>query len=340
MKILFVGSQDDCSLEKWYAAHLQEQGIETKLFPAQTIFYDYYRHSLANKLLFKSGLSRIYTHIERELTAEVLRFKPDVVWIFKGMEIYPSFLSWLREQKIRLVNYNADNPFLFSGPGSGNKNVTDSIGLYDLHLAYDTEVRKRIEKEYGIPCGLLPFGYELPDLLYEQCIRQEEVRSVCFLGNPDRQRAEFLRRLAEDLPVHVYGTRWNDHLEHPRITFFGPVYGDEFWKVLYRYRVQLNLMRVHNPRSHNMRSFEIPGVGAIGLFPDTPDHRTYFEDQKEVFLYKDAGDCVRLATEILAMPDEQAQQIRLNARRRSVTSGYSYYERIKAVLPLVLNTHA
>lgn len=339
MKILFTGSDAECSLERWYAEHLKEDGIDVRLFPAQSIFYQYYGASLKNKLLYKAGLSSIYRRINELLNEEVDRFRPDVIWIFKGMEIMPSFLARVKEKGIRVVNFNPDNPFLFSGPGSGNKNVTRSIGSYDLHLTYDPSIRARIEKEYQIPAFMLPFGFELTDALYRQCIAQEEVAGVCFLGNPDVQRASFLRQLSEKVPVHVYGHDWSAFLQEPGVTIFGPVYGDEFWKVLYRYRLQLNLMRVHNPQSHNMRSFEIPGVGGIGLFPDTPDHRLYFEDKKEVFLFRDLEECAELARQILEMSGQEAGQIRQNARLKSVSSGYSYKERVRSILPLLFPTH-
>ena len=339
MKIIFVGSEADCSLERWYAVHLKEAGVIVKLFPAQSMFYSYYRQSIINKLAFKAGISSIYKRIERQLRKEVEQFRPEVVWIFKGMEISPSFLVWLRSQGIRSVNFNPDHPFVFSGKGSGNKNVTRSIGLYDLHFTYDREISARIEKDYGIPCRLLPFGYELDDRLYEQCIIQEEVPDICFLGNPDRQRADFVRQLAEKFPLQVYGHDWDRFIQHPNVTIFPPAYGDDFWKVLYRYRVQLNLMRVHNSHSHNMRSFEVPAAGGIGLFPDTSDHRIYFEDKKEVFLYRNAAECAELAGYLLKMSKEDASRVRHAARLRSVSSGYSYRQRIINALPILFPSH-
>jgi hypothetical protein len=115
---------------------------------------------------------------------------------------------------------------------------------------------------------LLPFGFELSDKLFKECSEQDEVMKLCFLGNPDKERVQFIEQLANSLPIGVYGNDWNKHTIHSNITCFGPVYRDGFWKTLYRYRVQLNLMRPHNPASHNMRSFEIPAVGGIGLYPD------------------------------------------------------------------------
>jgi spore maturation protein CgeB len=340
MEILFVGSEADCSLERWYAVHLKEAGVEVELFPTQSIFFEYYRKSLVNKLIFKAGLSSIYQRMDRMLREAVNSFKPDIVWIFKGMEVYPSFLSWLKGKGIRSVNFNPDNPFIFSGRGSGNRNVTESIGLYDLHFSYDRVICDHIEKEYRLPCQLLPFGHDLRDDVYEICVRQKEEREVCFLGNPDRDRADFVLALAERCAVNVYGHDWDRYVRHSGVKVYGPAYGDDFWKVLYRYRVQLNLHRPHNLHSHNMRSFEIPAVGGIGLFPDTPDHRLYFEDRKEVFLYKNMAECADLAYYLLNISEEEALRIRKAARLRSITGNYSYKERIAAVLPILASLNA
>ena len=91
--------------------------------------------------------------------------------------------------------------------------------------------------------------------------------------------------------------------------------------------MQINMMRPHNPQSHNMRTFEAPGVGGILLGPDNPDHRSFFEIDKEVFLYKDIDECIAKIKYLLALPVEEANKIRSAARKRSIESGYTYKER-------------
>ena len=155
---------------------------------------------------------------------------------------------------------------------------------------------------------------------------------LCFLGNPDEQRAAFLLQLAGEFTIDVYGVDWNKYIRHSNITVYPPVYGDEFWQTLHKYRVQLNLMRQHNPDSHNMRSFEVPGAGAIGLFPYTPDHAQFFVEQKEVFLYKNMEECRRYAGLLLNMTQEDADRIRIAARKKSLEEGYAYSDRALQVL--------
>src|ERR1700761_148107 len=175
MKILMVGSDQVWSIEKIYYKWLLHWQQEVELFAAQNEFYAYYQRSLLNKLIYRAGLSRIIPRINAQLREVVSRFRPDVVLVFKGMEVQPATLRWLREQGILLANYNPDNPFIFSGTGSGNSRVTAGIPLYDLHLTYNLEIKARLEREYAVATAYLPFGFEVSDALYEQCCRQEEI---------------------------------------------------------------------------------------------------------------------------------------------------------------------
>lgn len=315
---------------------MQNAGAEVSVFTAQSYFYDYYNQSLLHKALFKFSLSGIIGRINKMYRETVERIKPDVVWVFKGMEITPESVLWTKNRGVRIVNYNPDNPFIFSGPGSGNRNVTDSIPLYDLHFTYNLSVKARIEKDFRLPVHFLPFGFDLDPALYESMSSGEETVKMCFAGNPDAIRAKFIRSLAEaGICIDVYGNNWDRFLAHANVTGHPPVYAEGFWDVLHRYRVQLNLMRIHNPDSHNMRSFEVPGAGGIMLAPRTREHEMFFEDGKEAFFFKDEKETISLVKRLLAMTTAESSQIRSNARRRSIDSGYSYQHRAEEALQVL-----
>ena len=333
MKILVVGSDKGFAIENIYIKYLQLAEMEVHRFPSRSIFFDYYQRSIVNKLLFRLGVSRIYNTINNQLKKTVIDFRPEVIWVFKGMEIFPETLEWLRQEGIKLVNYNADNPFIFSSNGSGNRNLTDSLHLYDLHLTYSQSVRNRIQEEFKIKTVLLPFGFDIEQSLVERCMLEPEISEVCFLGNPDKSRAKFIQALADKgIPMVVYGKDWNRFINHPGIKIHRPVHGEDLWRVLRKYRVQLNLVRVHNEDSHNMRTFEVPGVGGIMVAPNTSDHRLYFEDGQEVILFNELKDCVEKIRQTLNFPKERADEIRTAARKRSLESKYSYRDRTQQVI--------
>jgi spore maturation protein CgeB len=331
MRVMVVGSDRIDAIENFFVKHLRSQGVEVFLSPSYVLFHDYYNRSILNKILFRAGLSGIYRKINKQLLAHVDSFKPEIVWVFKGMEIYPSTLQHIRTRGIKTANYNPDNPFIFSSRGSGNSNVARSIKLFDLHFTYNLEVQARLS-EMGLKACLLPFAYEVSDEQHDACIKQREVIKACFLGNPDQLRADFLHALADKgIDIDVFGHHWEAFVKRDNIKINKPVYGDEFWKVLWRYRVQINLMRIHNLDSHNMRTFEIPGIGGIMVAPDTTEHRLFFEDKKEAFFFKGVDDCADIIKQLLSADDETAAKYRIYARKRSLLSGYRYKDRARTV---------
>jgi len=333
MRLLIVGSDKIYAIENFYVKYIQEQGVEVTLFTAQDYFEDYYHKNILNKLLYRAGLSRIIGKVNLLFKRAVSQFKPDIVWIFKGMEIEPSSLLWLRKLGISLVNYNPDNPFIFSGRGSGNKNIRRSLPLYDLFFTYNLQIQSRLEKDYNAKVSFLPFGFDLDNGLYQTLSELPEKIKLCFAGNPDEERAAFISKLAEaGMDIDVYGNDWKRFINHSRVTVFPPVLGDEFWKVLRSYRVQLNLMRPHNEHSHNMRSFEVPGVGGILLAPDTREHRMFFTANEDIFLFGNAEECIEKIRFLLSLNANQADMIRQKARQKSLEAGYQYKGRAQFAL--------
>lgn len=334
MRVLFAGQFKVWSIEHHYAKYLKSYA-EVFTYPAEDVFDDYYWPSPLNKAIFKLGVSRIYNRIAIELVAKAQEVNPDIVWVFKGMRILPKALKDLREMGIKVVNYNPDHPFFFSSRGSGNSNVTASIGLYDMHLCYDKRVAQRIEKEFGIQTAMLPFGYELSEADFNEIKNAEEVNEACFIGTCDKIRVDHVMHVASHgIPVNVFGNSWAKMLpgSAKNVIVHDPVYGKDFWLNMRKYRLQLNIFRPHNIGSHNMRTFETPAVGGIQLAPDSPDHREYFEPEKEIFLYRSKGEMVSRAKEILALSKAEADIIRQRARNRSVSCNYSYERRAKQAL--------
>ena len=333
MKLLVVGSDQVWSIERVYIKYLAQWGEEVQLFAAQNEFYRYYNRSIFHKVIYRLGLSGIIGRINHRLRQVITQSKPDAILVFKGMEVLPSTLRWIRRQGIFLANYNPDNPFVFSGAGSGNSRVTAGIPLYDLHLTYNLEIKDRLEREFRVATALLPFGFEVSEELYSACRQQPEVLRVCFLGNPDAGRVSLIRALLDrGIGIDVYGHDWDKFIHHDNLQIHGAVYGDDFWLVLYRYRVQLNLLRPHNLQSHNMRTFEIPGIGGIQLAPDTPEHRQFFRPDHEIFLFRDMNECYDKIKMLLSLPAASAAALRDAARAVSLASGYTYRDRARQVL--------
>lgn len=324
-----VGANSNYAIERFYLKYFNEiPEINAELFEAQNIFLKYYNQSVFHKALFRLGFHKIYTLINIQLQNKILDFQPKVLLVFKGMELLPKTIKWAKDYGIKVVNYNPDNPFIFSGKGSGNKNVTNSISLYDLHYTYNLEVKKELEEKYQIPTYWLPFGFDLSHHVYENALTFNEIKKTCFVGNPDKARANFIKKLANyGIKIDLFGINWDKFINHKNVSIYQSVYGDEFWFTIRKYRVQLNPLRIHNTASHGMRSFEIPAIGGIMLAPYTWEHQQFFKDCKEVFFYESLSEAARKINYLLSLREEEVLIIRKSAIERCKLSGYSYKDR-------------
>ncbi len=333
MKILLVGSDFEYGIEQYYIKHLRELGSEIVHYPAPDLVYRYRSSNLVNKILSKAGLRKGYRKVNKELIRLADHIKPDIIWIFKGMEIYPDTLKLLGA-KYKLANYNPDHPFIISGPGSGNKNVTSSVGLYDFHFSYNLSLQKQIGESFHLKTAFLPFGFELPEADFLLAQQQPEINAIGFIGNPDKTRVNRIALLAANgFRVDVYGHGWHrtSLSKLKNVNIYDAVYGNEFWWKLRQYRVQLNIFRKHNGGSHNMRSFEIPAAGGIQLTPFSDEQALFFEEGKEIFFYRNEEDLLKQAGNLLSASAAEAAVYREAARKRSVDSHYSYYDRARIV---------
>lgn len=333
MKILIVGAGAPFSLETYYAEGLRGLGADVRIVPIRGLLGDYYNRTTFNKVKFRLKLSSIYRKLNKILLTVFEEMRPDVVWVFKGMEVFPRTLQQLKHAGALMVNFNPDHPFIFSAYGSGNRNVTLGLKEYNLHFCFAQLVARRISHETGSKVIRLPFGYSLTDEEFHKVEAGEEQKRVCFVGICDGERfarIEYLRD--QGIPVDLYGKGWRNWInESEDLRIFDPVYNEDYWRVLRSYRVQLNMLRPHNQGNHNMRTFEVPAAGGIMLTEKSEEQIEFFEDGAEIFCYENNEEMVRRAREILSLSKEAASAIRQRARERSLADGHSYRERAKVV---------
>lgn len=329
--ILILGSNHSAALELIYSRELGKLGISNKVLGIQNIFLAHYTNSFINKISYRLGISKIESKIQNIIKVEVLKFKPKTVLVFKGMEIKPTTLQWIKSKGIQVVNYNPDSPFIFSGRGSGNKNVTNSITLYDCYITYDRTINNELENR-GIKSAIIPFGFDSSSFHYKGLEEKDEILKLCFLGNADKFRIQTLHHLARNgLEIDVYGENWSSFNLHSNIRTFGPKYGREFWCTLQKYVIQLNMLRPHNLNSHNMRSFDVPGAGGIMLAPRTSDHENYFIESSEVFLYSDINEALQQIQYIFNLSFSERSKIRHAARLKAIEH-HTYSHRLKQLI--------
>lgn len=321
MRVLIVGSSMPGALEGFYQEGMskcsQIEYIELLSTDSATqnrsVFVRIFRRFSPN---YYPGLRAL----NNDLLELIKRSKWDVLVVFKGMELFAKTLSDIKKTGVMLVNYNPDNPFIYSGRGSGNSNMRRALPLYDLYCTYDRRVQAQLQTQ-GIASALIPFGFV--NSMKFDTPPEKEVLRACFIGNADHERAAFLKEFSMAVDLDIYGMGWDSYNFSQRTRLYPPAYEGKLYETLRRYRVQLNLMRPHNLDSHNMRSFDIVGSGSIGLMPTTSDHRDYFEAGTNVFFFNSVSEAVVRATKLLNLSLDKANQIRRNARSSARQHDYT-----------------
>jgi spore maturation protein CgeB len=255
------------------------------------------------------------------------------------MELFPESIVYLKSKGITVCCYNPDHPFIHSGKGSGNSNVKRSFNYYDFHFVYGLDFIAECEQN-GIQVYPLPFAYDLSAFDTSEIFNQQEIfNRVCFIGNPDIERAKFILTIAKmGIKIDVYGTNWGRFIKnYNNISINDPVYGVELWKTFRKYRIQLNLLRKHNSNSHNQRTFELAGAGAVQIAPRTPDHKKYFIEDKEIFLFEDEKECVLKIEMLLNLDDAKVNTLRHNILERVRIDRHTYKNRVDFVFDVLKN---
>lgn len=327
-KIVLIGNKVHPAIELYFHKYLSEKFENVQIYDINKNT----NYNILYRIRRKLGDSIMFYSQNKDLLQFIKVEEPHVIWVFKGVEIYLSTLSKIRDLNVKLINFNADNPFIRPFVSNGGKIIEKALAYYDLHFSYSKKVKNRIEKEVGVPCELLPFGFELSEVKYNEIIKEKEVDKVCFLGSPDKERAKQLVQIADaGIEIDVYGHNWKRYINNKNITVFDSVFLDDFWKVLRKYRVQLNLFRVYNEESHNMRTFEIPAIGGIQIAPDTVENREFFIPNSEIFLFSSFGELIEKIKFLLSISKKEADIVRTSARKRCVDCDYSYFNRSEIV---------
>ncbi len=341
-KLLIIGSfEDKGALELQYSRGFIKQGWEVYGYEIQHPIEKLWPRSLLDKAIIKL-LPNIYLKkINKGVLAHVRELKPDVVLIFKGMQLYPETVAQIKKYTTLLCNYNPDHPLEIYSKGGTNQNIISSVQLYDVFFTYSFQIVRKIIALHKIDSYCIPFGFnpELPEK-YAANYEETNLDTFLFVGAWDKAREEMLNTLNR-VDIDIYGDpEWKTRT-HPG----GLVHKNYKQKKLYNkelyYHIRssigvLNILRQQNivEASHNMRTFEVPGYGGLLLSPFTDEQASFFEPDKEA-VYFGSLDDLNSKMDHLKLNPNIVKEIKKNALYRSMSSGYSYDNRAIQMLSYI-----
>jgi len=330
--LLLIGQFIPGSIERYFIEGLQKCGAIVSTYDIAGRYHQKIGKSFTNKVLNKISPVFFYRPLNEQLIRWIEKKKFDAILIFKGMELFPATIKALRHHASLLANFNADHPFEFYSPGSGNKNVLNSIPLYDVHFSYARNIVEQLKQRFGKEAYRIPFGYNS----YVQCppdfASTTYKNRVLFVGDYDNYRAGYLNKLRFK-GLDIYGNlKWRTRTllqQYVHAAYKNkPLFGNDYAKAAISSTCMINLLRQQNLKedSHNMRTFEVPGYGGLLLSQRTSEQLEYFEEDKEA-IYFDTVDELNDKLCWLCKNEIAAGRIKQAGYERALRSDYSYDQR-------------
>jgi hypothetical protein len=294
------------------------------------------------RLTYWSGLTPPIFAFNREILARCESFSPDVIWIEKGVNVFPRTIQALKRDRSRVLVYHNTDDWRGETPARDWKwrYLLRAIGDYDIHVTSNYHNVKEFEAAGFAHVHHMELASN-PKLRAPDTISEEDRRSlgapVGFIGHWEPYSEELMRRLVEaGIGLKIYGGGW----EHAEQKILGDacqhrfVWGDEYIRTALSFDIHLGIISAQN-RSHTAsRTFQVPALGAFMLHQRNELVTRYFEEDREIACFEGADELVEKCQHYLSRPDER-RRIAAAGQRRCESSGYSETDRVREVLPLL-----
>ena len=267
----------------------------------------------------------------------------DLVWIEKGTFVFPRTLGALRERGLPLVYHNTDD---VEKPNWKERVhwrfLLRTLDQYDMYVTSNLHNVAEFERA-GFP------NVHHMELCANEAVRVDgeptaEERAalggpVGFIGHwePNTER-QMLRLLREGIDVRIWGPAWENapgRQELGDAVMGRGVYGDDYAKAIVSFDINIGIVSAWNRNHTASRTFQIPALGAFLLHQRNEVVTGYFEEGVEAAFFGDDDELVAKCRHYLDHPEER-RRVAAAGARRCVESGYFETDRVRDVLPALI----
>ena len=295
------------------------------------------------KLIWRA-VEKLFRPIDRvkvntQLIKMVKEREFDIVWIEKGLTVWPGTLKKIKPQCI-IAGFSRDD---MNNPANQSKNFLRGLCLYDIYFTTKSYGVSELEA-LGCPrAEFIANAYDKHTHHPMPVTAEDRERlggPVGFIGDAERERAESIAWLAENgIPVKVWGDPWGrwKKITNGKFQVAGPsYYGKKYAKIICSFDINLGFLRKANRDLQTGRSVEIPACGGFMLAERTDEHLELFEEGKEAEFFGSNEELLDKVKYYLSH-DDKRKMIARAGRERCLRSGYSNHDRLKKAIDKIMN---
>lgn len=270
--------------EFWEGTHidciskvLNSQNIDCETFNFYPFIHKQFGNRIFNTIYRKSFYKKNEQIINLELLIEINKYKPDVLLISKGVNIFPETLLEITKKSILILNWNPDD---FFNNNNSSKHIINSLPLYD----YVFSARSHLFDEYrsmGIKNPIYLDWYYIPWLHKKPDNLLEEKKKITFIGTYSKRREQIIDSIKTNYPIEIWGDQW----QFSRLRYKNNIFvkskslsQKDFPNVMSQSILNLNILTLENRDVTNLKTFEIPASYGLMLTEYTPEMKSILGD--------------------------------------------------------------
>ena len=343
-RFIIYGEDWRGSMPRAFSQALWQLGYQNTIFDYTKFLAPCNANRLARKM--HQCLDKIhYTHRLRAINDSFLEltlsFRPELVMVFKGLDVLPDTIHSIQQLGIAVINCHVDE---FFNPTYTRPYSAESFGLYDMHFSMRPHLFDEYRKKGARAIGFYECGYD-PSVFYPVSVNGQPIPrcQVSFVGSWSPYRAELIKSLAGlSAQLHLWGWGWNrarrELSKYPNIRIWNRLaYLEDFCKVVVGSDICLNILTPANRDQTNLRNFEIPACGGFQLATRSDQILQTFTEDQNIACYDSPEELRSKVIHFIEHPD-QRKAIQLAGHQLVTAAGHTFTDRCRAVLQQVQQT--
>lgn len=290
----------------------------------------------------KLSIGPVISRINQDLIGAANDFRPDIVFIYRGIHIKPETIKALKiNVQCQVYGYNNDDPFSIQYPKYFWRHFISSIYEYDHIFCY----RQKNIHDY------LSLGYSSTSLLRSYYLKENNyfmdlspISDVVFIGHFENDgRDESLKKLIDaGFVVDIHGPHWENSKHYDFfVNYLGrkisPVFGSDYNKVINLSKIALVFYSKLNNDTYTRRCFEIPATKRLMLAEYTRDMAEgLFYEGLDADYFRNDDELVEKVTMYL-LDDILYSRVSDSGYNRLKCDGHEVIDRVKQVLKIYNN---
>ena len=271
------------------------------------------------------------------LVNTVVRERPELVIVLKGMSIGPAEVQAMRAAGAFVTIINHDD-FFSLNPHNRSPVQRAALPHYDF-VFVTREVNVAEVAPINPKVEFFPFAYH-PRIHRPVEIPPEFQTDVVFVGTWEAERCKLLEQLVQQVPARyaIWGSFWsNAGRSSPLQPYIigRDALEDDQCRALGGAKIALAFLRKLNRDDYTQRTFEIPACGGLLLAERTARHASYYREgvEAEFFDPTNPEELIQKVRELLA-DSTRREAIREAGRQALKAQHHTYRDRLQRLLAI------